>query len=66
MSEKTEYIQISAFLRQDQIDELDALGKREGIHSRQPYIRWAIDAFLLSKRSTYRIDRQDEQTAEAA
>ena len=66
MSEKTEYIQISAFLRQDQIDELDAIGRREGIHSRQPYIRWAIDAFLLSKRSTYRTEQQSEQTAEAA
>lgn len=66
MSEKTEYVQISAFLRQDQIDELDALGRREGIHSRQPYLRWAIDAFLLSKRSTYRPDQPIEQPAEAA
>lgn len=60
-----EYTQISAFLRPDQIKELDELGRREGIHSRQPYIRWAIDAFLLSKRSTYRSEQQADQTVEA-
>lgn len=65
-ADKQEYVQISAFLRQDQIDALDALARRKGIHGRQPLIRWAIDAFLLSESSTYRTDQQGERQAEAA
>lgn len=61
-----DYVQISAFLRRDQIKELDELARRKGIHGRQPLIRWAIDAFLLSESSAYRSEPQGEQTAEAA
>lgn len=67
--DKQEYVQISAFLRQDQIDALDALARRKGIHGRQPLLRWAVDyylAFLLSESSTYRSEPQGEQQAEAA
>ncbi len=55
-----EYTQISAFLRPDQIRALDELARRKGIHGRQPLLRWAIDAFLLSETSTYRTQQQIE------
>lgn len=61
-----EYIQISAFLRPDQIKELDRIARQKGIHGRQPLLRWAVDhylAFLLADVSTYRseqhVDRPD-------
>ena len=55
-----EYIQISAFLRPDQIKALDELARIKGIHGRQPFLRWAVDAYLLAETSTYRTQRQDE------
>ena len=64
-----DYVQISAFLRQDQIDQLDEWAKRKGIHGRQPLLRWAVDyylAFLLSESSSYRSEQQIEQPAETA
>lgn len=64
MSEQ--YTQISAFLRPDQIEALDELARRRGIHSRQPLLRWAIDAYLLSETSTYRINEHVEETADAS
>ncbi len=63
-----EYIQISAFLRPEQIEQLDELAHRKGIHGRQPLIRWAIDhylAFLMSDGSTYRSDQHIDQTESA-
>ena len=62
-----EYIQISAFLRPDQIKRLDEAAKLKGIHSRQPLLRWAVDHyldFLLADRSTYRTIPTAEQPAE--
>lgn len=61
--------QITAFLREDQIDFLDGEAENKGINSRQPIIRWAIDHyrdFLLSQRSTYQIDRPVDQPDQAA
>jgi len=55
-----EYIQISAFLRPDQIKALDELARSKGIHGRQPFLRWAVDAYLLAETSTYRTQRQIE------
>jgi len=55
-----EYIQISAFLRPDQIKALDELARSKGIHSRQPLLRWALDAYLLSETSTYRTQQHSE------
>jgi hypothetical protein len=58
-----QYTQISAFLRPDQIEALDKLARSKGIHSRQPLLRWAVDAFLLSESSTYRINEHIEDPA---
>jgi hypothetical protein len=64
MSEE-EYIQISAFLLPKQWEALGEVAKNMGISSRQPLLRWAIDAFLLSRSSTYRtIKDVEEQSAE--
>jgi hypothetical protein len=57
-----EYIQISAFLRPEQIKALDELARIKGIHGRQPFLRWAVDAFLLAESSTYRTQPQIEAT----
>lgn len=59
-----DYVQISAFLRPDQIEQLDEWARRKGIHGRQPLLRWAVDhylAFLLSESSTYRTEQQIDQ-----
>lgn len=64
-----DYTQISAFLRPDQIEQLDEWARRKGIHGRQPLLRWAVDhylTFLLSEGSTCRSDPQDEQPDIAA
>jgi hypothetical protein len=63
-----EYIQISAFLRPEQIEQLDEWARRKGIHGRQPLIRWAIDhylAFLMSDGSTYRVEQYIDQSEPA-
>lgn len=49
-----EYQSYNVFLLPEQWKELDRLAKSMGIGSRQPLIRWALDAFLTSKSSTYR------------
>jgi hypothetical protein len=63
-----EYSQYTAFLRPDQWEELGKVAKGMGIGSRQPLLRWAIDAFLMSKSSTYRTisDSEDAKTADIA
>lgn len=64
-----DYVQISAFLRPDQIEQLDKWAKHKGMHGRQTLLRWAVDhylAFLLSQDSTYRVNQQDDQIAEEA
>lgn len=61
-----DYVQISAFLRPDQIEQLDEWARRKGIHGRQPLLRWAVDhylAFLLSECSICRTEQQIEQPA---
>lgn len=62
-----DYVQISAFLRPDQIEQLDEWARRKGIHGRQTLLRWAVDhylAFLMSESSTYRSEQQIEQPAD--
>ncbi len=60
-----EYIQVSAFLLPRQWEALGEVAKSMGISSRQPLLRWAIDAFLVSKTSTYRtIKDAEDQIAE--
>lgn len=59
-----EYTQISAFLRPEQIKALDELARSKGIHSRQPLLRWAIDAYLLAESSTYRTQQHIESQPE--
>ena len=59
MSEE-EYIQVTAFLPRTQWEALDEVAKKMGISSRQPLLRWAVDAFLLSRSSTYRIIKDAE------
>jgi hypothetical protein len=63
-----EYSQYTAFLRPDQWEELGKVAKGMGIGSRQPLLRWAIDAFLMSKSSTYQTisDSEDAKTADIA
>lgn len=63
-----EYQQYTAFLRPEQWEELGKRAKSMGISSRQPLLRWAIDAFLLSKDQTYRIikDADALETEQAA
>lgn len=62
-----EYQQYTAFLAPAQWDELAKVAKSMGISSRQPLIRWALDAFLMSNSPTYRIikdaEPKDEQVA---
>lgn len=62
-----EFQQYTAFLRPKQWEELDKLAKSMGISSRQPLLRWAVDAFLSSKNPTYRIiqdvETNDQQVA---
>lgn len=63
-----EYSQYTAFLRPDQWEELGKVAKSMGVVSRQPLLRWAVDAFLMSKSSTYRIvkDVEGAETEQAA
>lgn len=60
-----EYQQYTAFLLPEQWEELGKLAKSMGIGSRQPLLRWAVDAFLTSKSSTYRIIKDAEDIAPA-
>lgn len=60
-----EYQQYTAFLLPEQWEELGKLAKNMGIGSRQPLLRWAVDAFLLSKSSTYRSIKGSEETTPA-
>lgn len=55
-----EYQQYTAFLKPEQWAELGDVAKSMGIGSRQPLIRWAVDAFLLSKKQTYQIIKDAE------
>ena len=55
-----EYQQYTAFLRPEQWEQLDKAAKSMGISSRQPLLRWAIDAFLLSRTSIYQSIKQSE------
>lgn len=59
MSEE-EYKQYTAFLRPEQWEELGKVANSMGIGSRQPLLRWAIDAFLVSKNQAYRIIKDVE------
>lgn len=64
-----QYIQISAFLRPDQIEALDRVARQKGIHGRQPLLRWAVDhylAFLLTDASTCRTEQHAENTTDVA
>ena len=56
-----EYQQYTAFLRPEQWEELGKRAKSMGISSRQPLLRWAIDAFLMSQDQTYRIIKDSEE-----
>ena len=62
-----EYQQYTAFFTPEQWAALGDVAKSMGIGSRQPLLRWAVDAFLASKNQTYRIikdaDPKDEQVA---
>lgn len=55
-----EYQQYTAFLKPEQWAALGDVAKSMGISSRQPLLRWAVDAFLLSKNQTYRIIKDTE------
>lgn len=61
-----EYQQYTAFLLPAQWEELGKVAKSMGVGSRQPLIRWAIDAFLTSKNQTYRIIKDVEEPADVA